>query len=298
MKYSLFLGCNIQARVPEYGTSSREILKQLGVNFIDVKEFGCCGYPVRNVSFKSFLLAAARNIAIAENQGTDLLVLCKCCFGSLKEAANVLAESPRLLSEINEVLGKEGLKYSGKTEIKHFLSVLFHEVGLDSIGQKIKNRYEDTYVAVHYGCHALRPYKVTRFDSPRNPTLFDKLVEATGAVSVKWKTKTDCCGAPLLGIRDELSLKLTMTKIEDSREAGASSICVACPYCYLQFKTVQERVVEKRSRLPIILYSQLLGLALGLDEETLGFEGESPVRMQVVSPVLKIVPGGQLNPVA
>ena len=272
MKYALFLGCNIPARVDQYDASARAVLRQVGVQLKDIREFNCCGYPMRNVDQKAFLFSSAVNLALAEKAGLDILALCKCCFGTLKEAEHILEEEGTLQKEVHGLLAQRGLKYTGKVQIKHFLSVLYHDVGLDTLKSKITTQYKDFKIATHYGCHALRPSKITRFDDPVAPSVFDKLVEVTGAKSVDWTRKLECCGAPVLGFNDDLSMKLTRKKISSGKEAGADYLCSACPYCHLQFDSVQKTMVSQNGNDPLasVLYPQLLGLCMGIDEKTLG----------------------------
>ncbi|MCD6560155.1 MAG: CoB--CoM heterodisulfide reductase iron-sulfur subunit B family protein [Deltaproteobacteria bacterium] len=274
MKYALFLGCNIPVRVKQYDLSARAVLDMLNVDVVDVRDFNCCGYPVRNIDFKSFVLFSARNLALAEKQGLNMMTLCKCCYGSLKKADHLMKEEPVIRDEINAILAKEGLKYRGNIEVKHFLSVLYNDIGPETVKKRISRSFKDLRIATHYGCHALRPSDITEFDNPVAPVLFDKLVEATGAKSIDWALKLDCCGAPLLGVNDELSMKLTEKKLADGKESGADFLCVACPYCQMQFDGVQQMMTSMHGRhhLPSILYPQLLGLAMGLNQDVLGIK--------------------------
>ena len=273
MKYALFLGCNIPARVQQYETSARSVLGELGVDIEDIKEFNCCGYPLRNSDFKTFVLFSARNLALAEKLGLNMITLCKCCYGSLKMAEHHIKEDSLLRDEINESLAKEGLKYNGDLEIKHFLSVLYSDIGINALKEKITRSFKDLKIAVHYGCHALRPSNIMQFDDPTSPVLFDQLVELTGAKSIDWPLKLECCGAPVLGINDDLSMNLTKRKLTDGKQAGADYLCTACPWCHLQFDSVQKMMIEQKlinNHLPAILFPQILGLAMGIDKETLG----------------------------
>ena len=275
MKYAFFLGCNIPARLEQYETASRAVLSRLGVGLIDYRDFTCCGYPLRNVDRKAYLLSAAGNLALAERDGVNIMALCKCCFGTLKEAQYLLGGNETLRREINDLLKPRGLSYQGQVEVKHLLSVLYHDVGLDNLKKKISIKMKDLKIATHYGCHALRPSKVTQFDDPVAPTLFDELVEATGAKSVEWSEKLNCCGAPLMGVNDRISMDLTQKKLDSGRESGADFLCTACPYCQLQFDQVQSMMAgngTSGSALPSILYAQLLGLCMGVDEKSLGLE--------------------------
>jgi len=275
MKYALFLGCNIPARLEQYETASRAVMSRLGVGLIDYRDFTCCGYPLRNVDRKAYLLSAAGNLALAERDGVNIMALCKCCFGTLKEAQYILGGNEILRREINDMLKPRDLSYQGQVEVKHFLSVLYHDVGLDNLKKKISRKMKDLKIATHYGCHALRPSKVTQFDDPVAPTLFDELVKATGAKSVEWSEKLNCCGAPLMGVNDRVSMDLTQKKLDSGRESGADFLCTACPYCQLQFDQVQSMMAGNGTAgnaLPSILYAQLLGLCMGVDEKSLGLE--------------------------
>jgi len=275
MKFALFLGCQIPVRLKQYETSSKAILERLGVGLVDIEEFNCCGYPLRNIEFKAFLLASARNLSLAEKKKLDVMTLCQCCYGSLKKADYLIKENASLRKEVNKSLEKEGLKYEGGVEVKHLLSVLYHEVGLASIKEKVTKAFKGLKIATHYGCHVLRPSQIVRFDDPVTPTLFDKLVEATGAESIDWPMRLECCGAPLWGINDELSIDLTLKKLNDGKQSGGDYICAACTYCHIQFDTVQKMILSQRNLnhpLPSILYPQLLGLSMGIDSETLGLK--------------------------
>ncbi|MBU8911030.1 MAG: CoB--CoM heterodisulfide reductase iron-sulfur subunit B family protein [Desulfobacterales bacterium] len=276
-KFALFIGCNIPAKVEQYETSARAVLKKLDVDFIDIKQFNCCGYPMKNTDQTAWVLSSARNIALAENAGKDILTLCKCCFGSLKKANAVLRQDDDLKAKINTILEKEGLKYQGTSSVSHYLSVLNDDITIDELNKKTKDHYKDLNIATHYGCHALRPSEIMKFDDPASPSLFDNLVKVTGAKSIEWASKLECCGAPVLGINDSLSYDLTEKKLGSAKQAGADFICVACPWCHMQFDKIQNQIASKRNNeynLPSILYTQLLGLRLGIGKEELGIDNQ------------------------
>lgn len=289
MKFTLFLGCNIPARVPQYEHSARAVLNKLGIEVADNKEYKCCGNPIRNTDDRTFLLMAARNLALAEKQGMDMMVLCKCCFGSLKKATHVMAHNPSIQEEVNAVLAEENLRWTGTVEIKHFLSVLYHEVGIKPLKEAVTHPFKKLNIATHYGCHALRPSDVTQFDNPVAPVVFDELVAVTGAKSVQWPLKLECCGAPLLGVMDTLSMDLTARKINDGLNAGADYLCVACPYCQMQFDRVQKMMSsdpKENRRLASIVYPQLLGLGMGIAGEELGI-GENELDISNIESFLE-----------
>lgn len=272
MRYAWFPGCKIPFFLEHYNTSSRAVLKALNVVLEDI-EFNCCGYPIRNLNFDAFVLSGARNLALAEKKGLNILTPCKCCFGNLKHAQHSLDSDLSLRDEVNNLLAEEGLRYNGKTTVSHMLSALRHEIGLEAIQYNIKKQYHDLKIAAHYGCHALRPSGITEFDNPLAPTIFEDLVAVTGAQSVDWSRRLDCCGNPILSKNNDMSIKLMRNKLDSAREASADFICSACTYCQIQFDTVQQADIEKnnhRQPMPSILFPQLLGLSLGLSEKKLG----------------------------
>ena len=269
-QYALFLGCQIPARVQGYERSARTVLDKLGLTVMDIPEFTCCGYPLRNLNRIAFLASAARNLALAESQGRDVLTLCMCCFGTLKKAEQFMTEDPELKARANALLAEEGLHYEGKTRIRHLFNVLYQEVGIDTIAQAMQSPLDQTRLAVHYGCHALRPSDITMFDDAIAPSLLEELAKATGGIPVRWDTKYDCCGAPLLGIDNDLSLSLTRKKMDMAEQHGAHYLCTGCPYCHLQFSNLPS--AEKPSPVTPILLTQIMGLAMGAAPEELGLE--------------------------
>ncbi|MBW1998077.1 MAG: CoB--CoM heterodisulfide reductase iron-sulfur subunit B family protein [Deltaproteobacteria bacterium] len=272
MDFALFIGCKIPHHLKHYESSARAVLEVLGVEVTDIPAFNCCGYPVRNADFHTFVLLSGRNLALAEERGLDIMALCKCCFGSLKKVDHLLKNDTTLREEINNILKREDLSYQGKVEVTHFLSVLHRDIGVKAIGEKISRPYKGLKVATHYGCHALRPSDVTNFDDAVSPSLFEDLVTVTGAKSVEWPLRLECCGAPLMGINDELSVDLMTRKLQTARECGADYVCVSCPWCQVQFDEVQESRNGKGPGVPSILYSQLLGKVMGIEDGILGIE--------------------------
>lgn len=273
MKYAFFQGCNIPVRIPQYAKSTEAVFNLFGHYLQIVDEFNCCGYPVRNVDEKAYLLPSVRNLAIAEKLGLDILVICNCCFASLQKAQNVMARDGALLSEFNLLLAKEQLNYSGKTNIKHFLTALYEDIGLEEIRKKLVYNYSELNISVLHGCHILRPREITRFDNSFVPKITEELLATTGATSLDWPGRLECCGAALAGINDEVAKKLLLDKIEGAKAAGATFITPVCSYCHLQCDTSQINLqgrIQNQQLLPVTLLPQLLGLCLGLEDKTLG----------------------------
>jgi heterodisulfide reductase subunit B len=279
MKVLLFPGCKVPYYAPYNETSSRLILKEFGVE-VEETEFNCCGYPIRFLDFKAFLFSSARNLSLAGKRGLPLVCLCKCCYGTLRYADLLLKQHEELRKQINEMLKEEGLRYIEKVEVKHFLNVLYEDIGLETIQKKVTRPFQALKVAAHYGCHILRPHDVVQFDDPVKPTKFEKLVAVTGAKPVDWSLRLQCCGEPLWDKNQEVSIRLTGNKMANAKQAGAEYLCAACTHCQIQFERARVELTLKdpaSKTLPSLLYPQMLGLSLGLEASVLGLdEGHHP----------------------
>ena len=273
MNYALLRCCTTPIVLQQYEWSTNAVLEKLGIGLVDVEEFGCCGYPLRNINFKAYVISSARNLALAGRENLDLLTVCNCCYGTMRHIQDLLHNDGSIRKEVNATLEKEGLVYEGDIKPKHLLQVLYDDLGIEGIRKKIVHTFKGLNIATHYGCRILRPSKLIKFDKPNSPSKFDELVEVTGARSVDWLKKLECCGSPLWGINEELSLDLLESKLRHAKKAAADFLCVACSYCQIQFDHVQKIMLSRRGtehQLPSILYPQLLGLSLGIDGETLG----------------------------
>jgi heterodisulfide reductase subunit B2 len=274
-KYALFLGCVAPARYPGIESSTREVCKILGVEVVELEGAGCCPAPgvIRSFDQDTWLALAARNLALAQKKGVDILTICNGCYGSMFDAAHVLHENPEKLRNVNKILREVGLEYNGETKVHHFAELFYKEIGVDAIKAHVKTPL-DLKVAVHYGCHFLKPSHLKNLDDPERPKILDELVEATGAKSINYKDKQMCCGAGG-GVRSgqpDLATKFTVEKLKNIKAAGASYIIDVCPFCHLQFDRTQKDV--KGYDIPVIHLAQLYGLALGVPKEKLGLDAQ------------------------
>ena len=273
MEFALLRCCVTKASLNQYELSTDAVLGKLGVDLVEIKEFNCCGYPLKNVNFKAHALLSARNLSLAERRNLNITSLCNCCYGSVKHINHLMKEDAAFRKEINAKLEKEGLRYNGEVEVKHLLEIFYEDIGITHIKEQVAKPYSGLKIATHYGCHLIRPEKMVRKTDPGATSIFDQLVEISGAESIDWPAQLECCGSPVWGTNDELSMDLTQRKISDATVSDADYLCVSCPFCQLQFDRVQNTFLSKRngnSRLPSILYTQLLGLSLGIDAESLG----------------------------
>jgi len=271
-KYAFFLGCIAPLRYPGIEKSTREVCKALGIELVDLTDANCCPAPgvIKSFSKTTWLAAAARNLALAEKEGLDIITICNGCYGSLFDAAHELHEDKELLKEVNKVLAEIGMKYSGGTKVRHFAEVLYNEVGADKIKEAVKKPLAYK-VAAFYGCHFLKPGSIKNLDDPENPKILDELIAATGAESMPRKQKGMCCGAGG-GLRSQFgntALQFTKTNLENIKEGGAEMIIDVCPFCHLQFDLGQK---ELGFKFPVLHLSQLYGIAMGMDAKDLGLD--------------------------
>lgn len=276
MKASFFLGCTIPIRAQNFEMSTRKVAEAFGIELIDLPEAGCCGYPVRSVDQRQARCVAAAALADAEAVSTELITMCTACTGVLTETAHELAHDEALRAEVNVELKKIGKVYNGTVRVRHFARVLLEEIGEAAIREKVTVDLSDLALAPHYGCHFLKPHEAyEEFDSVENPTSLDRLIELTGARSVRYRGKKDCCGGACLAVDEGLALSITKGKLDAIKAAKADGIVLICPFCSIMYDSSQKKIETERKveyGLPVLYYPQLLGLALGMDPKVLGFQ--------------------------
>jgi heterodisulfide reductase subunit B len=273
-KYLMFLGCAIPYRVSAYEISSRKILQKLGVELVEMPEFNCCGLPLDPVSHEMMLMLAARNLALAEQKGLNVLTLCPGCAGTLKKVNKMLKEDKALREEINSHLKESGLEFKGTIEAKHIMQVLIEDVGIEKIKDAVVKPLTMLKVTEHNGCHILRPKEFIGFDDPEDPKTLKTLIEATGATCLDYMDETECCGAPSVGVNDKIALQLARDKLNHIKNVGAQALITICPFCHIMYDTNElriEKMFNETYGVPVLHYPQLLGLAMGIPPEELAF---------------------------
>lgn len=272
MKYVYYSGCVIPARVNQYDLAVRRLAETFGIQLIDLEGASCCGTVfARSLNAEANLMMSLRILSLAKTKGLGIVVACPGCYESLIEADEVFRRSSEFSEKANTILRKiDNLLYNGGVSVKHFAQVLYEDVGLDKIREMVRRPLEGIRVAAHYGCHLLRPSGRLGLDNPENPKMLDRLVEATGAKSIHWTLKLWCCGSPIQVIDRNLSLSLTGKKLRSARDADADCLVTVCPSCHVQFDIMQgevSKVTGEKYDVPVLLYPQLLGIAIGLKPE-------------------------------
>lgn len=271
MRVAYFPGCQITFSLKSYGRAVEAVMAELGVTLVRLP-FNCCGNPSRGKNLEVSVFSAIKNLALAEKYGLDIMTPCKCCFGQLKYGVYWYENSKALRDKIDRLLAEQGLFYRGSPdgtpreppEVKHMLSFLYHDIGLDTLKEKIKRPLEPEKIALQHGCHALRPFSVTGFDNPSAPKIFKALVNITGLEAIDWSKETECCGSPVAKDNEALALKMITHKAETACREGAAYICTACTHCQIQYQGKEAAHIFSEKNLSAVPYPTFLGAALGI----------------------------------
>lgn len=274
MRYAYYPGCSLEATGRPYEESVAAVSKALGIELVELEDWNCCGataYMSINETL-SFSLSA-RNLCQAKKIGDTLVTACSACYTNLRKTETYLAEFPKIKSEVNTALAEAGLSYDGGIVTKHFLQTVVEDVGLDRIKSMVKHRLQGLRVAPYYGCQIARPYGIE--DDADNPIMMDKLLVALGATPTYYPMKTVCCGGSLMGIRKEVALRLCRNILLCARQYDAQCIAVTCPLCQMNLDAFQSSINKTYGtdfNIPIIYFTQLMGVAFGLDSKALGLK--------------------------
>jgi heterodisulfide reductase subunit B len=274
--YALFLGCTIPARQPHYEISARKSLAELGIELIDLAGMTCCGpAPVQSIDLETSLSVAAYNITLAEEAGLNIVTLCTGCFESLAMTNTMLKKNKLLKEKVNRILSNAGREFKGNVEVRHYMQVLINDVGLHQLKKCVSKSLAGLKVASFSGCHALRPSGLLKLDDPERPHIFDDLIEALGAKSVWYRNKLKCCGGLLRGYADDVALAIAREKIVNTTKASADCIATLCPFCFLTLdmgQILMKSAYHEEHSMPILHYSELLSLSLGMNPRELALD--------------------------
>lgn len=274
-EFAVFWGCTIPARFPFIEKSTRMVFDDLGATVRELEGHTCCpeGTLVKANDELAFYSAAARNLAIVEKAGLDVVTPCNGCYSTFREAASHLKKEWREREEINTRLAKEDLQYNGALSITHFAEWLVDSMGAGVVASKAVKPLWGMRIAVHYGCHLLRPQPAVRWDDPLHPTKVEALVSALGARVIDYPTKMQCCGGALdrVGERDS-SLAFCRRKLDDLMREEVDALVVVCPSCFQQFDLNQAALQRANEpvNVPVLYLSELIALAYGHDPEDIG----------------------------
>jgi heterodisulfide reductase subunit B len=274
MRIGVYWGCKIPTTQYAYEMSVRQVFPHFNIELVDLKGASCCGGPLRSINTSAAIYLSARNLALSSQTGlTDLLVPCNECHFMLSEAKHRIDNDEEICKKVAELLREEGLQYSSKVKIWHVVDLLHDVVKVDTVKAKVKKPLKGLKFAVHPGCQIIRPSEIGRVDSAEWPIKLDALVEALGAETLDYSEKLDCCGAALLYSHEDAALSLAGSKLKAVQGYGVDGFVDTCPYCHTMYDARQKEAaatVGGKLSLSVFYYTQLLGLALGIEHKKLG----------------------------
>ncbi len=275
MEFLYYPGCSLELATRQYDESLRAVFSVLGVKLKEVEDWNCCGATMyMSVSETSSMAVSARNLALAgrnSGESKQLMAPCSACYTVLLKTNRFLQESPELRGRVSGMLQSAGLEYKLNVRVRHPLDVLVNDVGLEAIAAAVKAPLTGWAVAPYYGCQIVRPER--GFDDPEFPTSMDRLFEKLGAKCVYFPLKTRCCGGMLMTTFPKVCLELVHELLSCAVGNGARCLVTTCPLCQVNVEAYQEQVNKEfgtNYRLPILFFTQLMGMALGQSAERLG----------------------------
>jgi len=273
MKFAFYPGCTVESEQYSYEISAREVFSKLGIQLIDVEGFSCCGYPLKSVSLPAWSYLSARNLALAEKIGLEVLPLCNGCNLSFREVSHYLEANHDLKGHVRTQLSSEGLPFTGNVKSWHILEVLHDVVGVEKIQSAVSRPLKGLKVATHYGCHALRPGEIEILDDPEDPHYLEELIAPLGAKVEDYPERLDCCGQGLAITTGKTALTISSAKLKAIQDCGFDAVITVCPFCMKMLDSKQNAIrvtTQTDINLPVLYYTQLLGLAMGISAEKLG----------------------------
>jgi heterodisulfide reductase subunit B len=256
-QFSYYPGCTLHSTGKEYGQSTTAVCAALGIELIELADWNCCGASsAHSLNEELALTLPARNLAIAQAAGRDVVIPCAACFNRHKIVDYVLSHEATKRRDIEAAVG---FQYTGSVRHRNLVDIFANEVGVERLAAAVKRPLAGLQAVSYYGCLLVRPPEVTQFDDPEHPVLLDRLLEALGAEPQEWSFATECCGGSLTLNRADVVQPLVANLIAMAQEAGAACIVTACPLCQANLETRQGK-----ANFPIFYFTELIGLALGL----------------------------------
>ncbi|NOH01537.1 MAG: CoB--CoM heterodisulfide reductase iron-sulfur subunit B family protein [Chloroflexi bacterium] len=282
-QYAYYPGCSLESLAKPYQLSAKEVSLALGLDLREIEDWNCCGatayFPVDELLAYTLV---ARNLAIAEKTGlTDFVAPCSACFKNAYYTNNYLKKDPDLADHINFALEEDSLHVEGTLKVRHLIEVVLEDVGLEAVKNKVAHPLAGLKVAPYYGCQLLRPRK--DHEDVENPQYFEELLSAIGAEPLEYASKTRCCGASLIITNRKAALEMVHLLLKEAIERGADVIVTTCPMCNVNVEVYQSQVNREfgtNYSIPVMYFTQLMGMAMGIAPRRLGIAREPVPKAQ------------------
>ena len=276
MKFAYYPGCSARSTCAELNVATHRVAQKLGLELVQLESATCTGArELRAINPSAFYTLNVRILALAERESLPLMTICNTCTLNVLDAHAAFVSDAELAQDINGRLAEEGLHYSGRTKISHFLWVLYEEIGEEKLCKLVRNPLTGLTVAAFYGCHITRPPGRYGFVDSRNNNALEKLAEILGCRPIEYSGRTECCGFHTAAQDERISIKLTGQHILSAKTAGAQTMVTPCPLCHTVLDGFQREIEEDLKQeldMPVLHLPQLVGLALGLSPEELNID--------------------------
>ncbi len=272
--YTYYPGCSLSGLGKPYDESLRTVFAHLGLGLEELHDWNCCGATsYMSVRQQKAVALAARNLALAEQCGREVVVPCAACYLVMVKAQHAMAEYPHVAEKVRKGLATAGLSYSGHLSVRHPLDILVNDVDPALVRAKVVRPLTDFRVAPYYGCQVVRPYGT--FDDPLRPTSLDRLMTLLGAQVVEYPLKARCCGGSLMGTMEDIGVRLNFLLLKEAKIRGANVITTVCPLCQFNLEAYQDKMTRdfrEDAHLSVAYFTQLMGVAFGLPPVSLGLQ--------------------------
>jgi heterodisulfide reductase subunit B len=280
--YSYFPGCSLKATNRAYDISTRNVARVLGLEMIELEDWNCCGAtPYMAIDSRCSALLSARNLAISEKHGRDIVTVCSSCYLVLQKANQQFHDNPSLHTDLRKALQVGGMDYRGSVRVRHLLGLIVNNLGKEAIGRHVVRPLKGLKVACYYGCQLIRPFG--EVDDPEFPSLLDQLMGWIGATPIEFGMGAKCCGGMLMTTQPGVGLDLSGKILRHACKAGADCICTICPLCQMNLEAYQDNISSRIGddcKIPVLYFTQVLGTALGLGRDELALrDALTPVEM-------------------
>jgi len=281
MNYTYFPGCSLEKNAASYDVSTRLVAERLGMQLTEVEDWNCCGateYVSLNLTAAYSLIA--RNLAQAsKNTATrELVAPCSACYLNLRKCDKVLGQDPKFAARVAEALAAGGASYKpGALHIRHLLDVIYQDIGTQTLAAKVAKPLKGLRVAPYYGCMIVRPEFHDGGDDPETPVSLDEILKALGADVVDFPLKAACCGGHMTQISEATGFEMIHRLIKSASDLQADLIATVCPMCQLNldgFQGAMNRHFGSHYHMPVLYFTQLMGLAMGLSTKEMGIGDE------------------------
>jgi len=276
MEYTYYPGCSVGSSAPQYEESTQAVTKALGIKLHELEDWNCCGATAyMSIKELTSFAISARNLAMAAKHKRDVVTPCSGCYVVLQKANKYINEFPEVKDKVNTALAEGKLEYNGDVAVKHVLETFVTDMGLDKLKAAVKKPLKDLKVACYSGCQLTRPAE--QFDNAENPTTLEAFIDALGATPTHFPLKAACCGGSVMGTERDAGIKLVANILECAQMYGAECLVVPCPLCQMNLDAYEAEARKKYNKsfdLPILYFTQLLGLSLGIEPTKLGFGKE------------------------